>query len=98
VSVDDPNYTKLRISLVSTLRLAASPEALHLALLSPHEHFRQRSELSIPWSAIQVRPCVTGGYPAYGRDTFVELACGEPPVYIQLDRAILGDYAVTASG
>jgi hypothetical protein len=52
VSVDDPAFDKHRLRMVSTLRIAASPDALHMSLLFSRIPLLGRffPDVRIPWS------------------------------------------------
>src|SRR5687767_10673780 len=53
VSVDDPDFNKHRLRMVSTLRIGTTPEALHLSLLFsmiPLLGGRFFPDVRIPWS------------------------------------------------
>jgi hypothetical protein len=90
VSVMDPDYvTKFRPYSFGLLAVS-TPEALHLAL-KRHDSLRLRADISVPWDEIQVRPFTATGWPSYGKEGYVELACGEPPIYLQIQGAVLGE-------
>lgn len=109
VGVNDPEFQRKRLRLIGTLRVATTPEALHLSMLFSKIPLLGRffPDVQIPWPAIvaartYTAPGWVGGNQGSGAllqanydpnytGTFVELEAGEPPVFIQLPEAILGD-------
>jgi hypothetical protein len=111
VSIDDASYPQHRLRLVSTLRVATTPDALQLSMLFSKLPLLGRffPDVSIPWREVTsarefeapgwVTPASQPGailrveYDPNYRGTFVELVCGQPPVFLQLPASMLGDYA-----
>jgi len=55
VSVDHPDFTRMRLRLISTLRVGTTPEALHLSMLFSKVPLLGRffPDVAIPWSQVQ---------------------------------------------
>jgi hypothetical protein len=103
--LDSPDFEQQKVRLVFILRVATSPDALHVSAIPPFSLLVP--PLQIPWPAIArarsvdaagwVRGPREGGAlvqltydPGYTGE-FVELQVREPQVFIQLPMLALGD-------
>jgi hypothetical protein len=109
VSVDHPQFDRVKMRFVSALRVGATSDALHLSTIFSTLPILGLffQPLQIPWSAVSkartfeapgwFRPASRPGtllqaaYDPNYTGTFVEMEVGDPPVFIQLPEAILGE-------
>ena len=113
VSMLDPTFRSQQMRFIGgTLRVAASPDALHVRMLFAVLPIVGRlfPEVGIPWSAVtSARRYEAPGWYAPQRDpgtlvqaaydpnftgTFVELAVGDPPIFLQMPTDLLGAEAM----
>ena len=109
VSVDHPDFRRVRMRFVGSLRVATTADALHLSTLVSGVPVLRRffPSLEIPWVAISsAHEFEAPGWFTPGSDPgamlkiaydpnytgiFIEMAVGDPPVFIQLPAWILGE-------
>ncbi len=109
VSIDDPDYDRLKARFIGTLRVGIADDAMFVSTIFSNIPILRRvfPALRIPWEAVSsasffeapgwVRAGTGSGalvqatYDPGFKGRFLELKVGEPPVFLQMPAALLGD-------